>query len=342
MEIIQSMWVGSRLSAMERMCIKSYLHHGHQFHLYVYQDTEGIPEGTVVLDGNLILPSSKIFTYEGSGFGRKSYAGFADMFRYKLLLTRGNWWVDTDSICLRPFDFASEYVFSSEQPPADKSECWNINCGNLKAPMGSEIYEWLHSQCQAVDPRMHWGAIGPQLMKRAVEKFKLHQYVQRPQVFCPVPFDDKCDNLLKDTAVWEPTKDNYAVHLWNEGWRSNGLDKEAQYKLGCLYERLKRRYGIIGSGPIASALKVKPTMAGPVVPPKDDWKKTFLGKKVDRLVGMGFNVAVCNPGSTMLDSLRKRFPAGIEENIETPLGKRVLFCLKAGTSMGKILRDQSK
>ena len=63
-----------RLSAMEQMSIKSYLYHGHPFVLYVYQDTKDVPLGTTVLDGNAILHESQIFTYEGDGFGRKSYA----------------------------------------------------------------------------------------------------------------------------------------------------------------------------------------------------------------------------------------------------------------------------
>ena len=54
--LVQSLWIGDRLSAMEQLCISSFLRQGHAFHLYVYQETAGIPAGTVVLDGNRILP----------------------------------------------------------------------------------------------------------------------------------------------------------------------------------------------------------------------------------------------------------------------------------------------
>jgi mannosyltransferase OCH1-like enzyme len=86
---------------MEQLCIASFLHHGHSFHLYVYQDTAGIPAGTVVLDGNTILPADRIFTYRE----HKTYAGFANFFRYKLLLEKGGWFVDADTICVKPFNF---------------------------------------------------------------------------------------------------------------------------------------------------------------------------------------------------------------------------------------------
>src|SRR5580698_9560242 len=98
---IQSLWVGDRLSAMEQLAIKSFLFHGHPFHLYVYQATEGIPEGTIVQDANEILPATSIFKYSE----HNSYAGFANFFRYKLLVERGGWWVDMDVICLKPFRF---------------------------------------------------------------------------------------------------------------------------------------------------------------------------------------------------------------------------------------------
>src|SRR5579883_2826667 len=70
---------------MERLCIASFLKHGHEVHLYVYQDTEGIPPGTVVRDGREILPESRIFMYREYA----TYAGFANFFRYKLLLEKG-------------------------------------------------------------------------------------------------------------------------------------------------------------------------------------------------------------------------------------------------------------
>ncbi len=35
---------------------------------------------------------------------------FANFFRYKLLLEKGGWFVDSDTICMRPFDFDNEYV----------------------------------------------------------------------------------------------------------------------------------------------------------------------------------------------------------------------------------------
>jgi len=62
-DLIQSLWIGPRLSTMERLCISSFLANGHRFQLYLYEETEGIPPGTEVRDAKRILPASRIFKY---------------------------------------------------------------------------------------------------------------------------------------------------------------------------------------------------------------------------------------------------------------------------------------
>ena len=109
-EIIQGLWIGSQLSVMEQLSIASFLQNGHEYHLYVYDEPKNIPAGTLVKDATEILRASSIFQYKQC----PSYAGFSNFFRYKLLLERGGWWVDTDTVCLKPFDFPEQYVFSSE------------------------------------------------------------------------------------------------------------------------------------------------------------------------------------------------------------------------------------
>jgi hypothetical protein len=313
---------------MEQMCIKSYIYHGHPFHLYVYQDTEGIPAGTTVLDGNEIVPSSRIFTYEGGGFGHKSYAGFADMFRYRLLLAKGNWWVDTDSICLKPFDFASEYVFSSELPLPNTPM---VNCGNLKAPANSPIYRWLCEQSENVNVNMKWGTIGPALMKQAVAKFGFQDFVQPPEVFCPVPYDWKCDTLLNGNRSWSFTPASYAVHLWNEAWRGQNLNKDAKYDPKCLYEQLKNRYEVMTTGPaVLRPVARAPAPAFSFAPPvlSSAWKDDIVMQKLDRLRKLGFDFVAVIPARANREGLAALFPTYIEEVVQTPEGIVVLFCAK--------------
>jgi hypothetical protein len=230
-DVIQSLWIGPRLSSMERLSIDSFLRHGHEFHLYTYGVVDGIPNGTVIRDGNEILPADRIFLYRDF----PSVSGFSNYFRYKLLSERGGWWVDADMVCLRPFEFDTEHVFASELSKGVE----HVSSGAIRAPRGSEALQWMWEQCDAREPStLNWGETGPSLVALAVSRFALHSFVQPPSVFCPLPYTD-WSRLLDSDAPALPAE-AAAVHLWNEMWRRNGRDKDAAYDPGCLYERLKR------------------------------------------------------------------------------------------------------
>ncbi len=232
-EPVQSLWIGAELSTMERLSIASFLACGHPFHLYTYEEVRGVPEGAQVRDANSILPASMIFQYTE----HKSYAGFANYFRYKLLLDRGGWWSDCDSVCLRPLDFDTPHVFSSERHEGTVY----VNNGNIRAPAGSEVFARAWEICRAKDPsRLRWGEAGPRLVASLVTQFGLQASVQTPEVFCPLGYEE-WELLLAEEPPPIP-EEARAVHLWNEMWRRAGRDKNGRYANTCLYERLKGQY----------------------------------------------------------------------------------------------------
>lgn len=234
-EAIQGLWIGSELSVMEQLSISSFLANDHKFHLYVYADIKNIPAGTVIRDGNEILPESSIFRYRDNG----SYAGFSNFFRYELLRQRGGWWVDLDTVCLQPFDFEDDYVIGAE--PLAAGGAHPIS-GVLKSPPQSELMTFLSQVCQSKNPEtIRWGETGPRLVSEGVKQFMLEDYVQPYQVFCPVGFYD-WEHALDPTFAVSFDRQTRAVHLWNEVWRRNGKDKNASYDPDCLYEKLKARY----------------------------------------------------------------------------------------------------
>lgn len=233
-EIIQGLWIGSELSVMEQLSLSSFIRNGHEYHLYVYDDVKNIPAGTTVKDAAEILPAASIFQYPQ----RPSYAGFANFFRYKLLLERGGWWADTDIVCLTPFDFATEFVFASEISKGAEV----LTSGVIKTPAGSDVMAYAWGVCQTKSPeQLVWGETGPRLIADAVRKFGLEQYAQPHYVFSPLGFWEWRSVLESDgqAALAPGTR---AIHLWNEKWREAGQDKNAAYPESCLYEQLKRKY----------------------------------------------------------------------------------------------------
>lgn len=232
-EPVQSLWIGPELSTMERVSIASFLGCGHPFHLYTYDEVRGIPPGVDVRDANEILPASMIFQYTE----HKSYAGFANYFRYKLLLDKGGWWSDCDSVCVRPLEFETPFVFSSERHEG----VVYVNNGNIHAPAGSEFFSRAWEVCRGKDPaQLKWGEVGPRLVAALVKELGLETSVQAPEVFCPFGYEEWELLLAEDPpAIPEEAR---AVHLWNEMWRRGGRDKNGSYAPTCLYERFKAQY----------------------------------------------------------------------------------------------------
>ena len=238
--IIQSLWIGSRLSTMEKLCIVSFIKQGHAFHLYTYGEVAEVPQGTIVKDANEIIASDKIFKYKD----HNSYAGFANMFRYKLLFEKGGYWVDMDNICLEPFDSEQEYVFSSQRPKNPVSEyiLQEPNNGVIRVPKGSEIMAFCYKEAAQKDKnKIKWGETGPKLLEKAVEKYGLNAHVAKPEVYCAVNWWE-WDRFIDGTVGKNILSNARSVHLWNEMWRRHGIDKECQFHKDSLYEYFKSRY----------------------------------------------------------------------------------------------------
>lgn len=239
-EIVQGLWIGPKLSSMEKLCIHSFLKHGHPFHLYAYDQIEGVPSQAKLCDANEIVPASRIFFYSQ----HNSCSGFANMFRYKLLLERGGWWVDMDTVCLQTLNFSNPYVFSSESTAAGtvRESGYCANTGIIRTPSNTELMRYCWDHCDRADHRaLQWGETGPKLFARALEVYSLGHFVQQPSVFCPIPFNE-WSRALEPGPEWKFSAETKAVHLWNEMWRRNNRSKDASYDPSCLYERLKSRY----------------------------------------------------------------------------------------------------
>ena len=223
---------------MEQLCIQSYLAQGYPVHLYCYNKLEGVPEGTTIRDGREILPAEEIFSYR-SGPGKGSSAAFADFFRYKLLLEHGGWWSDLDVVCLRRLDFQELHVVGQQRSPNSSLQA---NGGLMKAPAGSPLMSYCWDACQAIDKgTLRWGEIGPDLLDRAIEDSNVPVHVLSPQVFHPIDYWD----FLQLVGNSELPKDAYSIHLWHEKWRRKQLDPDGQYPPTCIYEQLKKRFGIV-------------------------------------------------------------------------------------------------
>jgi hypothetical protein len=242
-EVINSLWIGRPLSLLEQLSITSFLQNGHEYHLYCYDEVANVPPGTVLCDAAEILPASEIFYYR-RGAAKGSVAAFANLFRLKMLLEKG-WWVDTDVVCLRRFDFAELVVVASERTRTGTQATNTV----LKFPSGHamarQCYEAASHENRA---QLTWGKTGPLLIDRIVRKNGLQQFVKPPEVFCPFDYWD-WERLLTENAnpPRRPfTNESYGIHLWHEMWRRAGikLDPKTGEPQPDFFDSLWQRLGL--------------------------------------------------------------------------------------------------
>jgi hypothetical protein len=231
---IQGLWVEGSLTAMEQLSLRSFLANGHPYHLYSYDDVPNLPAGAELRPAAEVLPASAIFRYSAEAGG--SLAGFANLFRYRLLHQRGGWWADTDIVCLRPFDFSAERVFAAER--CRQGGVFYTNCV-LKVPAGDPVCADCWERARRDENRASIrGATGPALLGRVVRERALDACVQPPEAFCPVDWWRAQDFQ----GPVELPAAAYAVHLWHEVWCRHGWSKDACYPPQALYQRLHARY----------------------------------------------------------------------------------------------------
>ena len=246
--IVQSLWVGDRLSRMEEMSIKSFLKLGFTFHLYTYEKVKNVPKGTIIKNGNQIMPKNEIFSL------KTSYLPFSDIWRYKMLYENGGYWVDLDMIALKMFDFKEPFIFSSErtiQEGAYKSKAkFNPNIWVLKAPPKSEFYLEAYNKCLEYNKK-HKNEDKLKYMKllrNLIKKYKYEKYVKKPEIFCNLDWWQSKEAFMplksykKKYGVPAPSlksmfKKPYSIHFWRDRiTKKYGLDLDEIYDEDSLWE----------------------------------------------------------------------------------------------------------
>jgi len=242
-KVIHGLWIGKTLSPIELLCLKSFIFHGHEFHLWVYDHIETpLPAGVIVEDASKVIGRDNVFSYRNTnqfGHGKGSYAGFSDIFRYKLLYEYGGWWVDMDVICLKPFDFDEDFVFRKHH---DFPMVGNM----MKCKKNSDLMRICYEKASAAmdEHNRDWN-LPIKILNDAVEDLQMKQYIR--EISNPDSWLYVRKLLLKKCVVpgqW------YALHLINEEWNRNKIDRMAMLKNSVLGDLLQQ-YSLWESSPLS-------------------------------------------------------------------------------------------
>ena len=246
--VVQSLWVGDRLSRMEYYSIKSFLVLGYTFHLYTYNKVKNVPKGTIIKDASTIMPQEEIFAL------KSTFLPFSDIWRYKLLYEKGGYWVDVDMIAIKRFDFKEPFVFSSErtiQQGAYASKLPYVpNIGVLKAPPKSAFYKEAYEKCMAYnlkhknDDKLKY----MRMLRSLIKKYNYTKYIKMPKVFCNLDWWHSKEAFspvnkfppkygVKPPTIASMFNGPYTVHFWRDRvTKKYGLSLDEKYDPNSLWE----------------------------------------------------------------------------------------------------------
>ncbi len=240
-DAVHGLWIGGKLGALDLLTLKSFVNHGHEFHLWVYDElVVDIPKQVIVEDAATIIPKEKVFRYpENSSIdwqaGKGSYAGFSDVFRYKLLFERGGWWVDMDITCLQPLVWEKPYFFRGH---ARLPLVGNI----MKVPQHSALMSQCYERAAAeIDENNEEWHKPIQILCDSVLEHHLGRYIQYG--WGSVDHASELRLYIKETYQF-PEAWHY-VH-WMNSWMHSKFGDRA-YVEGSGLHRLLVQYNLLGA-----------------------------------------------------------------------------------------------
>lgn len=218
METVNGLWIKGPLSALEWLTILSFQQHGFRFQLWTYEpSTIHAPSFTIVKNAADILPKEALFSYAHTnryGHGKDSYAGFSDIFRYKLLYERGGIWTDMDITCLQPFEIPDDYFFRYHHKAGA--------VGNfMKCPSNSELMKWCYEEAtKKIDKDNKDWMLPISILNEGIQHFKLSNYIHK------ISNNDSFPEVLRllSSSATLPA-DWKLIHWMHEEWRRLNISK---------------------------------------------------------------------------------------------------------------------
>lgn len=260
---IASLWIGGRLSWLEQLCLKSFADAGHPTTLYSYAPIPNVPEGVRAADAGDIYPGEPMLRHARTG----SPAIHADMWRLNLLARTDAIWVDADMYCLRPFDFATPFVYGWEKPGLVCNAVLGLprtsrTLSGLLSFFEDEyaIAPWLkpwqqeelRAEAAAGNPvhmtEQSWGFTGPASVTHFLEETGEIDHAQPEAAFYPISFPDRNKMILSRMNDWVEeriTPETRGVHFWARRMKPRLQERENNRpRRGSFMDRLIDKHGI--------------------------------------------------------------------------------------------------
>jgi hypothetical protein len=224
-----------RMSGLEVTCLKSFLDYGHDLTVFTYDPATVAPLFRTADAASIVHPE-QIFFYTTNP-GKGSISGFSNLFRYKLLHEFGDFWIDTDVLCLTG-SWPKEYDFVAGW----ESDKW-VGTAVLQLPTWFALESL--TRCEELGDKVKWGQTGPRLVTEIVTREQLQDRLFRKEQFYPVWHQNWLEFFDEESAnaTFEKCSPSYAVHLWSQMIAQSGFDKSLPPPRGSHIGAAVRKHG---------------------------------------------------------------------------------------------------
>jgi hypothetical protein len=224
-QLFNAFWHGPPLSALHWACLASFIELGHQIDLYAYEPVQA-PLGVSVRDAKDVLAFDKLFVFDNSDY-QLDYGPFSDLFRFKLLLDRGGWWIDVDVMCNRSDFPECKYAWASEFHQEGEAKL-QIGTSQIKFPRGDAIVKQLYDECSALIPIMtRREEIGPNLISHILRQHAVPpEHFGSTNDFYPIEWIEAFKLWLPEfyEEVVSKTRGAYFISCWASQILYIGMD----------------------------------------------------------------------------------------------------------------------
>ena len=229
------LWVYGGFSKMENMCASSFIKKGFDLNIWTYGDNEINIEGAFIRDAREILPESLVFLNQAG-----SYASFSDLFRYSVLCLYGGLWADTDVVALKSASQLPQNPFLvTERTQKGELKINNNVIFNPVRKYGNVIdLARVYSE-RFPKNEITWAELGPSLLTAIVQAYPKHGFnIYSPEFANHINYFDCPNMFISEDTDFIFSDDIYFLHMYNEMWRTAGVDKNFSFQKNCLYEKL--------------------------------------------------------------------------------------------------------
>jgi len=231
-ELFNTFWHGRSLSPLELTCMRSFIAHGHRLRVFSY-DELALPAGVENADARRILPAERFFTFEDSP------SAFTNIFRYRMLLEQGGWWIDTDVLCRTADIPACDYYWAEQ-------ELGQVNGAVIRFPPSDALCRRLLQEGERRADRLSfWGQLGPALLTEVLPEAPPAGHAGSTNDVYPIHWLQTHFFWLPEFAsvVESRTRQSTFVHLWHSLFGKMGIDVHARPPEGSYLDSQYTLYG---------------------------------------------------------------------------------------------------